>query len=305
MTDSRNCFVFTDCDLDGAGSYMALSWLLGKQMKYTSVRVNDFDSIFKGFVDSGKLDKYDMIYILDLDVSQSEYLNLVDNKKITIIDHHQTHVENADKYNHATTHISRESSTARMVYNLFKDNKKLTLPQKTLIAMVDDYDSYKLKVPESYHLNLIYWNYQGNRVEKFLIDFNSGFTEFTSDQKNIIEFYIRKLNNIKKELDVHYATIPIGDVSYKFISVFASECINEVADHIIKNYKSDVGLVINTNSNKVSLRKRKGCELSLGKLASKLFDQGGGHDDAAGGVLCDNFLKFSSLFKPMTIKIGA
>ena len=171
--------------------------------------------------------------------------------------------------------------------------------------MVDDYDSYTLKMPQSYHLNLLFWNYQGDRLQKLYDEFNQGFNGFSKDQQNIINFYQRKLENIKKDLDVHWAEIPIGDKKYKFVSVFASECINEVADHIIKNYKADVGLVVNLKSNKVSLRKNNKCTLKLGSLATKLFDEGGGHDESAGGILCDNFLKFASVFKPMKLKIGS
>ena len=43
-------------------------------------------------------------------------------------------------------------------------------------------------------------------------------------------------------------------------------------------------------------------ETDLNKLAEKLFDQGGGHVDASGGVICEKFLAFSKLFEPMKIK---
>jgi hypothetical protein len=45
--------------------------------------------------------------------------------------------------------------------------------------------------------------------------------------------------------------------------------------------------------------------MKLGAFAESLFDEGGGHDDSAGGLLCDNFLKFVKPFKPMKIKIGS
>jgi oligoribonuclease NrnB/cAMP/cGMP phosphodiesterase (DHH superfamily) len=298
-------FIFTDCDLDGAGSYIMFPWFTGKFPDRMALRVNDFESKYKHWVSQGNLNKYDRVFILDLDISRVDCIELVDNEKVTIIDHHQTHVDNKHVYKHAKTHIEKYPSCTKMVYNMFKKGgKDLSTEQKMIVAMVDDYDSYTLKIPQSYHLNLLFWNYQGDRVEKFINEFGSGYKEFTDEQKTIINFYQKKLENIKKDLSVHWAEIPIGDKTYKFISVFADECINEVADHIIKNYKADVGVVVNLKSNKVSLRRSKKCELSLGNLAEKLFDQGGGHDEAAGGVLCETFLKFSSIFKQMGIKIG-
>lgn len=302
---SEKYFIFTDCDLDGAGSYLMWKWFTGKEPDRIAVRVNDFESKYKYWLSQGNLNKYDRVFILDLDVSRVDCLDLVDNEKVTIIDHHQTHVDNMHNYKHAKTFIKKESSCTKMVYNMFRKTDHVLSPeQKMLIAMIDDYDSYTLKLPQSYHLNLLFWNYQGDRLEKFIKDFHAGFTRFTTEQQNIINFYVKKLENIKRELSVHWAEVPIGNQKYKFISVFASECINEVADHIIKNYKADIGIVVNLKSNKVSLRKSRNCDMSLGSLATKLFDEGGGHDEAAGGIICDRFLQFSSLFKPMGIKIG-
>ena len=306
MSSKKKHFIFTDCDLDGAGSYIMWPWFTGVCPDRQVVRVNDFEPRYKSWLAAGNLNKYDRVFILDLDISRVGCIDLVDNEKVTVIDHHQTHVDNLDVYKHAKTIVSKSTSCTKIVYNLFKKSgKDLDDAKKMFVAMIDDYDSYKLKIPQSYHLNLLFWNYQGDRLQKLYDEFKHGFSGFSNDQQNIINFYQKKLENIKKDLDVHWAYIPIGDKKYKFVSVFANECINEVADHIIKNYKADVGLVVNLKSNKVSLRKSKSCTLKLGSLATKLFDEGGGHDDAAGGVLCDKFLKFSSVFKPMSIKIGS
>lgn len=307
MPSKKKHFIFTDCDLDGAGSYLMWPWFMSSRPEYMTVRVNDFAARYKSWVASGNLNKYDRVFILDLDISRVDCFDLVDNDKVTIIDHHQTHVENVDKYKHATVHVKQDTSCTKMVYNLFrKGGKELTAQQKTLIAMIDDYDSYKLKLPQSYHLNILFWNYQGDRLAKFLEDYSVGFQGFSSQQQNIINFYSKKLQNIKNDLSVHWAIIPIKSKGvYKFISVFADECVNEVADHVIKNYKADVGMVINLKSNKVSIRKSSDCDLKLGSFADKLFDEGGGHDDAAGGKICEKFLQFSSLFKEMGVKIGS
>jgi len=303
MSSTSKYHVFTDCDLDGAGSYHILNLLTGRKMPYTVARVNDFPVKFSGWLQNNNLEDYEMIYVLDLDISQHEETQkLLDRPNVTIIDHHKLHIESVDNYEFANTLIENETSTCKLVYKNFKGAGQLTAAQKLLVLMVDDYDTYSFNVPNSYELNIIFWNYQGDRVQKFITEFGRGFTGFTSQQKNIIHFYARKLENIKSKLAVHTATIPIKNKKYKFVAVFADSCINDIADHIIKNYKSDIGLVINVKSSKVSIRKSKTCNLDLSNFAKNLFEVGGGHEDAAGGIICEKFLLFSKLFKPQKIK---
>ena len=302
----KRIFIFTDCDLDGAGSYLMFKWFIKDYIPYKIVRVNDFPKIFEEWYPQNK-DKYDMIYILDLDVSQ-EGLKMVDKKNVTIIDHHKTHVENKHKYKNAKTVIQEYPSCTKLLYNIFSKqyDRKLNDEQKLLVLYINDYDCYELKFPNSYHLNLIYWNYQGDRLARFLDDFHKGFNGFTDSQKNTILYKKNKFKAIQNTLAIHQArNVPIGKNKYKLIAVFADSFINEIAEYIIQNYKSDIGFVINLKSKKVSIRKSKLCDVDLGKLATKLFDAGGGHEYAAGGLINDNFLTFSKIFKPWEIKIGS
>ena len=156
------------------------------------------------------------------------------------------------------------------------------------------------------NLPIVFWNYQGDRLSKFLNDFGAGFNGFTDLQKNVIIYNESKLKTIKNDLKVHVANdVPIGKTKYKLVSVFVDSFINEVADHVIKNYKADIGFVVNLKTKKVSLRKAKSCDIDLGHLATKLFDAGGGHAEAAGGLINEKFLNFSKLFHPINIKVGS
>jgi nanoRNase/pAp phosphatase (c-di-AMP/oligoRNAs hydrolase) len=306
MGEKKNIFIFTDCDLDGAGSYLMFKWFISDDIPYKIVRVNDFGAVFKNWYEKYQ-NKYDMIYILDLDVSQ-ECLELVDKKNVTVIDHHKTHVENKHKYKHATAVVQEAPSCTKLLYGIFskKYKVKLTDEQKLMVLYINDYDCYELKFPQSYNLNILYWNYQGDRLDKFLNDFGKGFQGFNDQQQNIILYNKNKFKSIINKLAVHVASnVPIGKLKYKLVSVFADSYVNEVADHIIKNYKADIGFVVNLKSKKVSLRKSKTCEVDLGKLATKLFNAGGGHEYAAGGMINEQFLNLTKLFKPMSIKIGS
>jgi len=267
---------------------------------YVTTRVNDLPKAVKTWSLNHNIEEYDEIFVFDLDSAQDEEtLKYLDRENVTIIDHHKCHVNNKHKYKHAKIHIEEYTSCTKLLYKYFPEAKdKLTPEEKMLVAMIDDYDCYELKYPESYHLNIVFWNYQGDRLMKFLQDFGKGFRGFKEIQQSAISFYKNKLNNIKKDVHVYLADVTINKKEYKFVSTFASECINDIAEFIIKNYKADVGLVVNSNSQKVSVRKDKSCDLDLSNFAEKLFEQGGGHADAAGGILDDRFATFSRIFKP-------
>jgi len=297
----KKSFIFTDIDLDGAMSYLAFTWLVGcENTPYIAVNVSDFRNSFIGWLKNRKIKKYDHIYIFDIDVS--EHIDIVDLPNVVIIDHHSTHAENKHKYKHAKVFVTETTSCCKHIYNLLheKVDNKLTDQQKHLLLLVDDYDCYNLALKDTLALNFLYRNYQGDRLQKFVSGFSSGFHGFTDEQKAIIQFYKNKLKNIKSELQVFGADIPIKNKKYKFVSTFANECINEVAEHIIDDNSADVGLVVNLRSNKISFRKNKSVDLDLSHLAQKLSDRGGGHKYAAGGSVGPAFAQFSKLFKPIT-----
>ena len=292
---SKRSYIFTDIDLDGAMSYMLFRWMTNKSLPYITTRITDFRKSFTNWLKNHSLDDYEAVYILDLDVS-SECMDVVDHPNVVIIDHHESHVRNKDKYKKAKTFIELKSSCSKYIYELFGStlSDKLTVDQKRLVLLVDDYDSYTLKLDGSDELNLLFWNYQGDKLNKFIKEFDNGFVSYTKDQQKIISFYKKKRNNVINDLEVYEANIPIAGHSTRIIATFASTSINEVADHIIKKYKGDVGIVVNSQSNKISFRKSKSCKIDLSKLA-KTLAKGGGHKYAAGGMLCDEFNTFSKL----------
>jgi len=303
MSTSNKVHIFTDCDLDGAGAYFVLCATLRQKYNYTVTRVVDVEQKIGAWLKVNDIDQFERIYILDLDISQ--YPNLakkLDKANVTIIDHHKSHVDSKHIYTNAETIIELQTSATKMVYRHYNGKDVLTPEQKLLVLMVDDYDSYKFNVKNSYELNIVFWSYQGDRVEKFINDFGAGFTEFNQLHKNIISFYLKKLNNIKTNLDAHTAQLSIQGKPRKIVAVFADSCINDIADYVIKNYKSDIGIVVNLTSNKVSLRRAKKCDVDLSLMSKMIFDEGGGHHDAAGGLMCDKFLTFTKLFKPLSLR---
>jgi oligoribonuclease NrnB/cAMP/cGMP phosphodiesterase (DHH superfamily) len=75
--------------------------------------------------------------------------------------------------------------------------------------------------------------------------------------------------------------------------------INDICDHLLKTYNSDIVFFVNTNSSHVSFRKKKTCNVNLAKLAEFLCG-GGGHEYAAGGKITEKFMNFSKQLSLIT-----
>jgi nanoRNase/pAp phosphatase (c-di-AMP/oligoRNAs hydrolase) len=296
---SKDIFVFTDCDLDGAMCHLLMQWYTNSHIKYQVTKVDDFRNAFSRWSEKN-INKYKTIYILDIDVSQS--LDLVDKPNITIIDHHDSHVSRKSQYKNAKTFIEKETSCAKLLYKIFSRgfNRKdagLNDKQKTLLGLVDDYDSYTLKTLVSKELNTIFWSYQGDRVQKFITDWNTGFNGFTDQHKRIIHFKNKALLEVIKDLEVFTLSgFEFNGETYNICSTISTTSINEVAHHLIDKFKCDISIVVNTKSKKVSFRKNQECDsLNLSILAGSICG-GAGHTNAAGGPFNEKFLRFSKLF---------
>ena len=201
--------VFTDADLDGSMSYLLLNWCTNTTIPYKVTTVTKFHDDFVAWSKKNDITTYNKIIILDLDISQQS-LELVDHPNVSIVDHHKTHVANKDKYKFAKVYIEEYPSCAKLLYKIYKHKlEDLSNSKKKLLMLVDDYDSWTHKYPHSKQLNYIFWNYQGDRLEKFLKDFCHGFNYFTPAQQKTIEFYENKLKKVIANLSYHIATINI------------------------------------------------------------------------------------------------
>jgi oligoribonuclease NrnB/cAMP/cGMP phosphodiesterase (DHH superfamily) len=286
--------IFTDLDLDGCCSYLVYTWHTQTKPKVITVKVSSLREKFLGWLKKNKISDYKRIYFFDLDTT--EIKDLIDKKNVTVFDHHKSHEE---EYKNATAIIDKEcSSCSKLLYTHFKVNANLTTEQKKLVALVNDYDCYELKFPESNKLNFLFWYKNGNKLQNFVQDFESGFHGFTTEQNKIISFHFYKFKKLREEVALYKSTLTIAKKEYKFISTFANEYVNDLCQYIIDNNDCDVCLMINLKNNRVYLRKNRKCDLNLGKFANRVCD-GGGHEYAAGGELNDNVLALSKQFTPI------
>lgn len=295
----KKSIVFTDCDLDGIGSYLVFKWFTGTDAEHKICSQSNFRKTFSGHFAKRSVEDYNKIYIFDLDVSQ-ENLDLVDHENVVIIDHHDTHIKNQDKYKNAKTILIDTTSCCKLIYSIYKkrpNNKiELTDSQKLLVLMVNDYDCYELKVKDSYNLNVVLWNYVGNRAEQFVRDFNTGFKGFNQSHLNMIHLNRKKVDRILNDLQIFAGEIPICGNQYNLYATMADSAINEVAHHVIDNYKCDICMVLNIQTSRISFRKNKetAAAVDLGNLASVIAD-GGGHAYSAGGKINERVMTLTKM----------
>jgi len=298
----KKCVIFSDCDLDGIGSYLVFKWLTNLKVEHHICSQSNFRRTYSAWMKKANPDTYDKIYIFDLDVSQN-CTDLIDRKNVTIIDHHDSHVQNKHVYKKARAIVEPYSSCCKLMYKLLKTkhpDRELTQEQKTLVLMVDDYDSYELKLKNSYNMNVVLWNYVGDRAQQFERDFGNGFKGFNQTHLTMIHLNNKKVARVISELDVYHGMIPISGKKYKINATMASENLNEVAHYVVDSFDCDICMVINLKTSRVSFRKNKNRipDLDLGKLATTIAE-GGGHINSAGGKLNEKVMTLTKMLQPV------
>ena len=296
-------FVFTDFDLDGTTSLLALHWVLGAkpgQIAFKSTTVSNFRREYLNWLNEHKPSDYDKIYILDLDVSNSA--DLIDKSNIVIVDHHTTHAKALQNYKNAEVHVVETTSCAKLVYSKFAP--KITTEQKLLVALANDYDSYALTIPQSYEINCLLTNLQKTdglqKAERFMKRFYSGFTGFNAQEASIIKEHIERKNKAIRELEIYEGKVNIGGRERVVLGTTGNKFVNEICEYLIKNLGAEIAFFVNPDASHVSFRKRKAdCDVDLSKLAAKLCE-GGGHEYAAGGKITETFMNFTKLLTPVT-----
>ena len=301
---AKNIYVFTDVDLDGATSLLVLHWALKAapgDIKFTPVTVSNFRKEYLKWLESDSVDNYDNVVFLDLDISG--HIDLVDHKKALVIDHHSTHVRALSGYKQADAkHVVETTSCAKLMYVTYKDSLNLTDKQKYLIALTNDYDSYQLKLNETYDLNCAFTNTQRTlektRTHKFIERFYDGFDSLNQFEKTIVKEYKTGRDLTIKNLEVYSGKVNISKQELIVTGTTALKYVNDICDHLLKTYNSDIVFFVNANNSHVSFRKKKECTVDMSKLAAKLCE-GGGHEYAAGGKITEQFMEFVKQLTPV------
>jgi|TARA_R100000030_G_scaffold98612_1_gene88761 oligoribonuclease NrnB/cAMP/cGMP phosphodiesterase (DHH superfamily) len=286
-----NILIYTDNDLDGAGSALLLKWYF-KQAKDIVV-VETGESILASNFKSRENthDHFDKIFILDLALTK-DIIPYIDKEKVVVIDHHADHYDLKEYYKNAKAIIIPGSSCVELISKIFSKKLNLTEAQQTLIDHIDSYDSFNFKCKEPLKLNAIFNCYNRPKVEKFIEAFYDGFREYTLFEKNSINLHFKKLKEQINQAEIYKGKIKDYDV----VATFADYAINEVARYFINKHKAEIGIVVNKKAKVVSFRRAKQSKIDVSILAKTLCD-GGGSVAAAGGKLTEKFGELTKQFK--------
>lgn len=294
MTKNKKIMCFTHWDLDGVVSYLVLRWTFpNATVECQPTRVQDFRGVFTKWLSANNLEDYDKVFILDLGIYNDK--DLIDHENVFIVDHHPGHDNTT--YTKAKSIIKEYGSACKLAYKAFGKlyNIKLTDAQKKLIALADDFDSYRLTVPESAQLDIVFWD-SDDKFDSFTKSFLGGFHGFNVQQQNLINLRALKLQKIKDELAVYAGVVKIQGKERYVCSAFASQCINNVADILLKDYNAEVALVVNTKTDHISYRRKHDSDVDLSELATKLAN-GAGHAYSSGSTISEKFLLFTKALK--------
>ena len=122
---------------------------------------------------------------------------------------------------------------------------------------VDDYDNYTLHLPFSKDLNHVFWSFAGDRLQKFYDDFKDGFKNFTLQQKNLIHFYKKRIDEILSSLQLYSGSLKSEKNTYNIVATFSNFAINDVADFIINRTNADIAIVVNLNTQGLALESQE------------------------------------------------
>jgi oligoribonuclease NrnB/cAMP/cGMP phosphodiesterase (DHH superfamily) len=289
--------IYTHKDLDGAVSLLTFLWAHPEDY----VSYNSYNNLqipnLKSHIEHNN--NPCSTYILDLALRQ-EFLPDLDLDYITFIDHHFSSSPLVSQFKNAKVIYKDLSSNALLMAQLFKENYPArTDSQKMLIALADDFDCYRLNIPESYDLNIIFWSFYKNNFAKFIKDYMNGFKPFTPEQKKAIQFIKKEAENEASSLPIFEGTINFGNKPKRVIAALADKISNTVIDVVIKRHQPDVLFFINSKSEKVCLRQTINKDpVNLGAFAEKICE-GGGHNNAAGGIITPIFMEITKNLKPI------
>lgn len=286
--------IFTDTDLDGAGSALLLNRLFQGHDVITvetteSTILNEFKSRWS------TLDHFDKIFVCDLCLNE-EQAESINRDNVVVIDHHDLHAQHVEKYTKAKSIVTDYTSCTKLIADKFKSKLNLDDRLTSLVNLIDQYDCWSFDFPnelEPARLNAIYYTYNKPKWEKFIASFKDGLREYNIHEKNSIKLFFKKF--------AEQLTNPkfTGEVKgYKIISTFVTSHVNEVGHYLVNKYDADIAIMVNLEQRFVSFRKNPSCKANLSVLATTLCEGGGSHK-LAGGKLTEKFMNFSQTFKPL------
>ncbi len=270
-------------DPDGV-TVIVLAKLVFKEFDYILADVLETDNYVRD-----NLDKYDFIYVTDLNISE-ELANEIEknySKKVKIIDHHLSNIC-MNKYSFIDVvdknDSEKESATSLFYKYLIKNYNNEFLNQyntKLLVEHVrtmDTYDFSKTSKEEANNIVVLFKIYGKELfIDKFYNVIINDNELYSREDYNLIELEKLRIKRYIEEKEI----IEILIDNKKVGVVFAEQNISELGNYLINKYDYlDYVILINVDK---SISYRGNDKVDLSVIAKKY--NGGGHFNASGSPI--------------------
>lgn len=278
-------FLWVNSDLDGVGSTILLGNIF-KSFEYKPVFFGKFETEYFEWYDEN-FHNYDKIFVVGMPLSQ-QLINKLDDKKVVFISDQPDVVKVQD----STLIQDNTTSCSKLIYKKFSKSLQFPAPIQKLVVVIDDYNSYSLKLKESKILNALFRRSGSRRFYNFVNTFWDGFRQFSESELKIFDIFEKELTTELENLDIYRGQYK----QHSVLATFSNFSAAEVAAVIISTYSPDIVVVVNLDTKFVSFRKRKDSSADIVYMAQNLCN-GGGQEFSSGGQLTSKFLEFTNTLK--------
>ena len=282
--------LITHNDLDGISPIILLN-LSKEKFDYKSIDISDVDKTFNDLFNSGDINKYDQIYIVDLTLTEHVYSLLTKEKRnVLVFDHHQSHVF-ARKYDfvNVTFDIDGVQTCGTELFYLYLLKKYPNIYNKKkikeFVKLVREKDTYTFTSDVPKDLEIIQLLYGRNQFIKT-------FTRRLKGKKEDFSFNAFEKKYVEIMSDDRRRYIHARDMSMKkciingkkFGIVFAEKYKDDIGNELSEKHPELDGIIIINMAKSVSYRTTKE-DINLNEFAQ--IYNGGGHKKASGSSITD------------------
>lgn len=267
-------------DPDGV-TPIILSKLVFEEIDYILSENKDVNDNVKN-----NLDKYDFIYVVDLNISEelADFIEANYKEKIMILDHHLS-CNNMNKYSFIEVNAEGKESGTSLYYKYLLNNYNNNLLNRESTKMLvehvrtmDIYDFSKTSKEEAEKLEMIFKIYGKDRfIDKFYNVIINDLELYSKEDLNLVELEKERIKRYIEEKDFMEISLDNKRVGI----VFAERYISELGNYLINKYDYLDYIVLINIDKKISYRGNGKVDLSV--IAKKFG--GGGHINAAGNCL--------------------
>jgi len=275
--------ILCDFDLDGAGCCLVTKWLYPNR-EYEVIGTNE-ENLEEQLKNS---DPSSPLFVYDLAFNQN-HINLADHPNAVFVHHHEPQDQLIGK--NCRIVCQQETSCTKLLQKLY--NLKLTDAQNDLLTFIDDYDCYDLLYKKSLFYNMLFWSYTGNKLQKFIDEFQTGDRKFNDHEKNMIKLYVGKMMETAKNSEPHL----YKGRNFSLLIFYSDFAINELCAELSKKYDCDAAIAINKKSlfAWIRINRQKQTNFDCG-IFSKIYLDGHGFKNFGSGKITDKFVELSRNF---------